>query len=95
MGKCYKDGKGVEKDKKKAFDYFHKAALQEYADAEYQLGKCYLKGKGTVANHEQARKWLLRAVRNEKGGDNILASLRADALAGDEDAKTILALIGK
>lgn len=95
MGKCYKDGKGVQKDKKKAFHYFQLAANQEYADAEYQLGKCYFKGKGTDADKSLAKKWLLRAVRNPKGGDDILRKLRTDASAGDEDAKAMLQLIGK
>jgi TPR repeat protein len=95
LGKCYKDGDGVAKDKKKAFDLFKKAASQEYADAEFALGKAYLKGKGTTADKAQAKKWISRAVGNEKGGKEILAELRKDAADGDEDAKEILALIGK
>jgi len=95
VGKCYKNGEGVEKDKKKAFEYFTKAAKQENADAELALGKCYLKGKGVAADKAKAKTWLLRAVRNEKGGKELLAELRKEAGEGDEDAKAILALIGK
>jgi hypothetical protein len=95
LGKCYKDGEGVEKDRKKAVELFKKAAAQENADAEYALGKAYLKGKGIAADKSQAKKWLSRAVNNEKGGKEILADLRKDAAEGDEDAKAILALIGK
>ena len=46
-------------------------------------------------NKAQAKKWLLRAVRNEKGGDDVLKDLRKDAAGGDEDAKAMLSLVGK
>lgn len=95
LGKCYKDGEGVQKDKKKAFELFKKAAAQENADGELALGKAYFKGKGVAADKLQAKKWLSRAVKNEKGGKEILAELRKEAAEGDEDAKAILALIGK
>ena len=95
LGDCYKDGDGVEKDRKKAVEWFKKAAAQENADAEFALGKAYLKGKGIAADKDQAKKWLKRAVNNEKGGKEILADLRKEAAEGDEDAKNILALIGK
>ena len=95
VGKCYKDGEGTEKNRAKAVEYFTKAAKLENADAQYALGKCYLKGKGVAADRAKAKTWLLRAVRNEKGGKEILAELRKEAAAGDEDAKTILSMIGK
>lgn len=95
LGKCYKDGEGVQKDKKKAFELFKKAAAQENADGEFALGKAYFKGKGVASDKAQAKKWLSRAVKNEKGGKEILAELRKDAADGDEDAKAMLALIGK
>jgi len=95
LGKCYKDGEGVTKDKKKAFELFMQAAKQENADGEYAVGKAYFKGKGVAADKAQAKKWLLRAVKNEKGGDEILADLKKEAADGEEDAKAMLALIGK
>ena len=95
LGQCYKDGEGVAKDRKKAFELFMQAAKQENADGEYAVGKAYFKGKGVAADKAQAKKWLLRAVRNDKDGDAILADLRKDAADGDEDAKTMLKLIGK
>lgn len=95
LGKCYKDGEGVAKDRKRAFELFMQAAKQENADGEYAVGKAYFKGKGVTADKAQAKKWLLRAVRNEKGGDEVIADLRKDAADGDEDAKAMLALIGK
>ncbi len=95
LGKCYKDGEGVQKDKKKAVELFTKAAKMENADAEYALAKAYFKGKGIATDKAQAKKWLQRAVSNEKGGKEVLADLRKDAADGEEDAKAMLALIGK
>jgi TPR repeat protein len=95
VGKCYKDGKGVEKDRKKAVDYFSKAAKQDNADGQFALGKSYLKGKGVTADEKKAKSWLTKAVSNLKDGADILAKVRKDAAAGDEDAKRILKLIGK
>ena len=93
VGKCYKDGKGVEKDRKKAVTWFSKAAKQDNADGQFALGKSYLKGKGIAADEKKAKSWLVKAVKNPKGGDDILAKLRKDAAAGDEDAKKILSLV--
>lgn len=95
LGKCYKNGEGVEKDRKKAVELFMKAAKQENADAELALGKAYLKGKGIAEDKSQAKKWLSRALSNPKGGKELLEEVRAEASAGDADAKTILALTGK
>jgi len=95
LGQCYKEGDGVTKDRKKAFDLFLQAAKQENADGEYAVGKAYFKGKGVEADKVKAKRWLSRAVSNEKGGDEVLADLRKDATDGDEDAKAMLKLIGK
>lgn len=94
VGKSYKNGEGVEEDKFMAFEYFTKAAKQDNADAELALGKCYLKGKGTEKDPEKAKLWLKRAVKNEKDGQTILKELRKEASEGDEDAKTILQIVG-
>ena len=95
VGKCYKDGKGVQKDRKKAVEHFAKAARLGNADAQYQLGKAYLKGKGVAADEKKARTWLSKAVKNEKGGDDILGKIRKEAKEGDEDAKRMSKLIDK
>jgi TPR repeat protein len=60
----------------------------------FQLGKCYLKGKGVASNQEEAKKWIKRAINDEKNGDEILKDLRK-AKADGEEATRILTLIGK
>jgi len=95
LGKCYKNGEGVEKDRKMAVEWFTKAAKQDNGDAQLALGKAYLKGKGVAANKATAKTWLKKAVNNEKKGEEILSQLREERAAGDEDAKTILTMVGK
>ena len=95
LGMCYKEGYSVAKDRKKAFELFLKSAKQDYAKAQYQLGRAYLKGKGVAADQAKAKSWLKKAVSDEKNGKEILDKIRKKAAEGDEDAKTMLALLGK
>ena len=94
LGRCYDKGDGVKENDQKAFELYLKSAKQDYAKAQYQLGRCYLKGKGVAANQEEARKWIKRAISDEKHGDEILKDLRK-AKADGEEATKILTLIGK
>ena len=94
LGRCYDKGYGVKENDQKAFELYQKSAKQDYAKAMFQLGKCYMKGKGVTANQEEARKWIKRAISDEKHGDEILKDLRK-AKADGEEATRILTLIGK
>lgn len=95
LGMCYKEGYSVQKDRKKAVELFMKSAKQDYAKAQYQLGRAYLKGKGVAADQTKAKTWLKKAISDEKHGKEILDKIRKKAAEGDEDAKTMLALLGK
>ena len=46
LGFCYAEGKGIEEDFKKAFEYWKKAADSGNADAQYNIGCCYIGGLG-------------------------------------------------
>lgn len=94
LGRCYDKGYGVKENDQKAFELYQKSAKQDYAKAMFQLGKCYMKGKGVTVNQEEARKWIKRAISDEKHGDEILKDLRK-AKADGEEATRILTLIGK
>lgn len=94
LGRCYDKGDGVKENDQKAFELYLKSAKQDYAKAMYQLGRCYMKGKGVATNQEEARKWIKRAISDEKHGDEILKDLRK-AKADGEEATKILTLIGK
>lgn len=95
LGMCYKEGYSVQKDRKKAVELFMKSAKQDYAKAQFQLAKAYLKGKGVPADQAKTKTWLKKAISDEKHGKEILDKIRKKADEGDEDAKTMLALLGK
>ena len=94
LGRCYDKGYGEKENDQKSFELYCNSAKQDDAKAMFQLGKCYMKGKGVTANQEEARKWIKRAISDEKHGDEILKDLRK-AKADGEEATRILTLIGK
>jgi TPR repeat protein len=55
------NGIGVARDYEKARDLFSKAAQQNNASAQYQLGLMYYKGKGVAINKVTAMKWFILA----------------------------------
>ena len=63
LAKCYSDGKGVAKNKEKAFEWTKKAAEQDYLDAVESLPWLYLTGKGIKADTVQYRNWLMRGSK--------------------------------
>ena len=95
MGRCYDKGRGVEENDTVAFQWYVKSALQHYAKAQYHTGKAYLTGRGVAADRDKAKTWLKRAVKNPKGGDKLLKRLRSRQAEGDEEAITMLKLVGK
>ena len=61
LGRCYINGRGIEKNEKKAVEWFCKAAEQGYAKAQCNLGLCYLKGEGVKKNEIKAFEWFKEA----------------------------------
>ncbi len=45
---CYADGQGVAKDEVEAVKWYRKAAEQNDAQAQYNLGVCYADGQGVA-----------------------------------------------
>ena len=52
-------------DYKKALDYYKKAALQGYSEAQYNVGWCYFNGYGVEADQEEAMCWIRKAAEQE------------------------------
>ncbi len=65
VGEMYEKGKGAEKDLKKAFDWYNKAAKQNNKKAAYKVGLFYLKGRGITKNYDQAYTWLKKSARKD------------------------------
>lgn len=63
LGEAYYDGKGVTENLTEAVKWFTKAAEQENAKAEYNLGVCYYYGYGAqYKDRGEAAKWYTKAA---------------------------------
>jgi TPR repeat protein len=59
----YATGKGVQKNEKIAFNWFHKSARNNYAPAKHYMGISFLQGRGVRKQTELARYWFRLAVK--------------------------------
>ena len=50
MGMVFREGWSVEKNEEKAFEWFHKAAMEQYAPAQLQTGLMFMEGTGVAQN---------------------------------------------
>ncbi len=89
VGKCYKKGKGVAQDPNKAFKYFMSSARQEYAPAQIAVAKFYVK----QGDNNKAKQWLLKGIRNPKGGAEELQELKQEVLQGEPAATALMKLL--
>jgi len=60
----YRDGINRPVNLKKAFYYFHKSAIKNYAPSQYQLGMAFRRGLGIKPNQELARYWIRKSAKN-------------------------------
>jgi len=58
----YDGAEGLKQDRVAAATWFRKAAAQEHARAQYDLGDCYFKGVGVEQNHALAATWFSKAA---------------------------------
>ena len=56
-GFCYENGEGVAMDKKKAVEWYTKAAEQGCSNAQFNLGGFYAHGQGVAMDKEKAVEW--------------------------------------
>ena len=74
LGEAYYDGKGVTENLTEAVKWFTKAAEQENAKAQYNLGICYYYGYGVqYRDRGEAVKWYTKAA--EQGNADAQTSL--------------------
>jgi len=64
----YAEGKGVERDDAEAVKWFRKAAEQDYASAQNQLGMMYEQGRGVPRDYVKATEWYRKAAERGYGG---------------------------
>ena len=58
----YHGGEGFKQDRQAAAKWWRKAAAQERAGAQSDLGYCYAKGDGVEQNHALAATWVGKAA---------------------------------
>ncbi len=51
-------------NRERAFYYFHKSAVKNYAPAQFQLGMAFRNGIGIRKNQELARYWIRKSAKN-------------------------------
>ncbi|MGH8612737.1 MAG: serine/threonine-protein kinase [Gammaproteobacteria bacterium] len=64
-----------QRDDRKAFGLFLRAAEQGHAQAQYHLGQMYGRGRGTTQDYEKAFSWLQKAARQGVGDAQHLLCL--------------------
>ena len=60
------------KDEAEAVTWFRKAAEQNYAEAQFNLGACYCNGDGVTKDYVEAYKWFILA--SAQGHENAKAA---------------------
>ena len=62
-GWCYANGRGVVQDDEKAVEWYHRAAEQGHAIAQYDLSWMYQHGRGVTPNSSEAVRWCRLAAK--------------------------------
>lgn len=62
LGWFYYHGTGVDRDYKKAMEWFLKSAEQDYAEGMVNVAMLYSEGKGVIQDFAAAAKWYTRAA---------------------------------
>jgi TPR repeat protein len=88
LGEAFYFGyEGVAKDYVEAVNWFRKAAEQNVAPAQYNLGTCYVLGRGVAKNEVEAVKWFRKAAEqgHSRGQNNLGAAYEiGQGVAKDE-----------
>lgn len=91
VGEMYEKGRGTPKDAKQAFNWYQKAAKQNYMKAQYKLGYMYFKGVGVSKDRTKAYALLQKPA--EKGNvraQYYLGRLYAGGLGVEKDSEQAL-----
>eukprot|EP00935_MAST-01C_sp_MAST-1C-sp1_P001411 g1411.t1 len=73
LGVMFSEGRAVERNQKKAVQWFRKAAELGDPLAQINLGACYIHGDGVAQSNETAVEWYTRAV--EQGSEQAESAL--------------------
>jgi TPR repeat protein len=85
LGAAYYEGKGVEKDYKRAYSNFDAASRRSSSEAGYALALCNLHGRGTAKNESSAFYLMRSAARKFPEAMYNLAILYRDGIGTEKD----------
>ena len=92
MGMICKTGFGIQRDIKKAFEYFCK--FDTFAQSQLEIGLCYYYGQGVEQDFHAAYEWLKKAVDNNNvDAQYYLGALYLDGEGVKKDIKTAVDLM--
>jgi TPR repeat protein len=75
----YATGRGVQKNERIAFNWFHKSARNNYAPAKHYMGISFLQGRGVREQKELARYWFrLASKQGYKASATYLSKIDAN-----------------
>ena len=80
LGWMYYDGRGVEKDYKKAIEWYTKSAEQGVAVAQYNLGVMYSNGQGVDTDYKKAIEWFKKSAEQGYGDAQLAFLLFSNAM---------------
>ena len=82
VGTAYYNGRGVERDERKADHYYERAAMRGHAAARHNLGNA----EGCAGNWDRALKhWMISAGRGQNESVKMIQQLYMDGDATKED----------
>lgn len=72
LARNYSNGKnGFKEDEQKATEWFLKSAIQDYMDAQYEMGRRYESGTGVQKSFSEAYAWYSKAAAQGHAGAKI------------------------
>lgn len=76
LGKLFREGSGVEKNRKIAFEFFEKASKFGHVEALRELGQYFRFGNGNGIDKNEEKSLGLLKLAAEKGDEYLLKTLR-------------------
>lgn len=96
VARAYDNGFQVDKDPKKAVEWYQKAAAQSHAEAQYQLARHYLSGEGIAKDEKEGFVWAQRAAfKNYPQGLLLAGQMLCEGRGVEADCKRGVDLIKK
>jgi|GEM_PF-3377170 len=93
LGAMFLKGRGVEKNRSEAMEWFKKAAMQGHAHAQYHVGKMYAGGECGSGKIAQAIKWYTKAA--SQGHPRAQFCLKKLSITGQGAAKQAKAALAE